>query len=190
MSIRSEVKKLVEEGKLHLIEPADRVCRTMAVTPEIANLVNGPWLHKKMAARCIQLRIQLEAFVKGQVIGASLTPYGHGIAYMGRLDKPEDEVWDIRGRDPSPGLRVFGRFADLDLFVAFLCAPRSVRVDWLPREPLKDRTSLEWQFGILECQKQWDELLPKSSPVHGDSINDYIKENVILVEPRRARRGV
>ena len=45
---------------------------------------------------------------------------------MGLLAPREDAFWDIRSRDPRPGLRVIGHFAETDVFVALVWRPRSV----------------------------------------------------------------
>ena len=117
--------------------------------------------------------------MKGDKIGLCLIPYEHATAYMGRLDSPEDEVWDIRSRDPNPGLRVFGRFAEIDTFVALNWDPRSV--EWHSRHPLVDRDSLYWHFAIIECQNKWKALFPNDNPIHGKDIHDYVSSNVFSV---------
>ena len=111
-----------------------------------------------MERRAGRLRADLERFIKGQQIGLCLIPYQAATAYMGRLDRPKDEVWDIRSVDPSPGLRVFGRFAEVGLFIALLWAPRSKDLHWAERKVLGKGTSLQWQFAILECQKMGSAL--------------------------------
>ncbi len=182
MSILDEINKRVADGSLSILGPAqgDPFKRTLALTPGLVGLLTGPWPDLIIERRCGKLRADLEYFVKGEPIAMSLTPYEHKTAFMGRLDKPQDEVWDIRSRDPDPGLRVFGRYAALDVFVAMICAPRSVEQAWLQRRALKEGTSLEWHFAILECQEIWKSLFPNHEPIHGDAPSDYAT-NAFLV---------
>ncbi len=60
-------------------------------------------------------------FIAGKVISVGWDPMKKGVsAFMARLAPVEDEVWDIRSRDPSPGIRVLGSFSERDVFVALL----------------------------------------------------------------------
>jgi hypothetical protein len=152
--------------------------RRLYLTPEIHALMSGPWHSEDWEVRCSSLAATLEAFVRGLLISVSLVPYEHGDAFMGRLYAPADEVWDIRCRQ-SPGLRVFGRFLETDLFIATNFAPRSVPIDGILKTPLGDRkTSMEWDFCILNCQEEWARLFPSTPPVHGDQISDYLSNAI------------
>ncbi len=182
MSIRDEINRRLAEGALFLLQPViagDPVHRTMLISPEIGHFLSGPWDTVSEERRANRLRADLERFITGQFIGLCLTPYQAKTAYMGRLDRPEDEVWDIRSVDPSPALRVFGRFADTDVFTALLWQPRSA--DWARRKALGHRKSLEWQFAILECQKRWGHLFPGYDPLRGSDVRDYVSANAFLV---------
>lgn len=184
MSIRDTIRDQIGRGQLFLLEPRmpdDPVVRTMVVSAEVQRLLTGPWNSAAMARRCGLLRAVLEEFVRGNVLAVCLAPHKARTAYMARLDKPADEVWDIRVRDPSPALRVFGRFGDTDLFVALLCAPRSVNVEWLPRPPLGDGSSREWQLAINECKASWRNLFPSYDPIHGANLHVYVSANAFLV---------
>lgn len=177
MSIRDSISDRIAAGDLFPVEPAmpdDPVRRSMVVSLEIRQLLNGPWWSRGMARRCNELRADLEAFVKGDVIAVCLVPRRARAAYMARLDRPVDEVWDIRSRDPRPALRVLGRFADRDLFVALTCASRSKDVAWLPRAPLGNGYSREWRDAIVECKAVWRQLLHPYEPIHGDYVHDYL----------------
>jgi hypothetical protein len=126
MSIRDEINERIAEGRLFNLEPAlasDPVERTMLISAEINSHLIGPWPNIIAAKRFGKLRADLEAFVKGEKVAVCLDPYVARNAYMGRLDQPNDEVWDVRSRDPKPALRVFGRFAERDVFVALTWSP-------------------------------------------------------------------
>ncbi len=181
MSIVQTIQTHVQEGRLQWIEPLndDPVERLMAVSDDIWSLIEGPWPDRSIERRANRLRADLEFFVQGQKLAMSLIPYHHGTAYMGRLDRPEDEVWDIRSRDPNPGLRVFGRFAEPNVFVGLTWRPRSVK--WLSQNPMRAGNSLEYHLEILKCQQRWSELFPDTSAIHGNTIYDYITENAFPV---------
>ncbi len=184
MSILELIRQRVGEGRLHDVRPildSDESLRTLVVSSEIHTLLEGPWINDDAARRCYALRADLEAFVKGDVIGMCLTPHEHKTAYMGRLDRPKDEVWDIRCRDPSPAFRIFGRFACPNTFVALKYRPRSIVVEWVDEKPLGDRHSNEWHFAIHGTQNAWDDLFPYSNPVHGDDLSVYVTHNRFLI---------
>src|SRR5689334_23804797 len=113
MSIRKVIRERLAERRLFELSPSmpsDRHERTMYLSEQVNALIEGPWDGQKWANRCMRLRGNLDEFLKGDELTVSLEPYNHDTAYMGRLDRPIDEVWDIRSRDPSPGMRVLGRF--------------------------------------------------------------------------------
>jgi hypothetical protein len=97
---------------------------------------------------------------------------------MGRLDPTKDSVFDIRSNE-RPGVRVFCRFAEKDVLVAFTCAPRSVEISWLDKIPLGDRYSREWKRGVFECKQKWSEIFPAHEPVKGDDLSDYLSKAVL-----------
>lgn len=151
----------------------------MVVSSEIRELLEGPWSNDTIQRRAYRLRADLEAFVIGQIISVSMTPYQHGTAYMGLLDPPERGFWDIRSRDPNPGLRVLGHFAETDLFVSLVWHPRSVEFDGRP--PLGDVKELNWEHAKLQCEETWRDLFPEHTGKIGDTIDDLISEDKFLV---------
>src|SRR5258705_8031712 len=99
MSIWDEFKSRIEEDRLSLLMPtlaSDPVMRTLIISNEIRSLIDGPWQDKRWERRCNRLRATLEAFIRGDVISLCLKGYEAKTAYMGRLDKSVEEVWDIR----------------------------------------------------------------------------------------------
>jgi len=116
------------------------------------------------------------------LFAASLFPFAsgrtkQGSAFLGRLAEPEEEVWDVRAREPNPALRLFGRFAAPDHFVAFDWRPRSK--PWNGREPLHDRHDPEWDAEKAKCLAQWERLFPKHDPVHGGTVYEYVTSNAL-----------
>lgn len=141
--------------------------------------MEGPWTSPKCGSRVGLLRGDLESFVKGERVSVCLKPYTAKEAFLGRLDRPEDEVWDMRSRTASPGLRLFGRFAAPNIFIAFTWAPRSTV--WNGREPMGDRHNPKWDVAKLECERQWGLLFPKHEPIHGEEVQDYVTARAVAV---------
>ena len=179
MSIRKEWLDHVGAGRLHRLDPfpGDRKFRTVLMSGAINRLVSGPWDEDEMGIRCGKLLAKLQRIVRGETLVVCMEPFKARGAAIGRLEPIEDSTFDIRDRD-EPGLRVFCRFAEKDVVVALVCAPRSVQVLWLPRLPLGDRYSREWRWGIAECRNQWSQLFPAHDPVKGDNLDDYLSNAV------------
>ena len=141
-------------------------------------MVMGPWEDGPIGERCGRLRADLENFITGARMTVCWEPHEANEAQIGRLEPIEDEVWDFRCQEPSPGLRVFCRFAEKDILVALTCYPRSVPVPWLDRLPLRDNKR-RWRTAIVECRSDWRKLFPAHEPVTGGGLDDYLS-NAIL----------
>jgi hypothetical protein len=181
-SIRAAIKRHVHTGRLHALDMTDAsapVERVLVFADPIKTLLEGPWTHPSFASRAGRLRADLEAFVRGDPVSVCLRPYEAGAAFFGRLAEPEDEVWDVRAREPNPALRLFGRFAAPDHFVAFDWRPRSKT--WNGREPLGDRNDPEWNVEKSKCTSRWVTLFPKHEPIHGGTVHDYVTSNALSV---------
>jgi hypothetical protein len=81
----------------------------------------------------------------------------------------------MRCRDPKPSLRVLGRFARPDIFVALDWWPRWNAVPWSPKAPLIDEA--RWTTAVSECEQKWNEVLPGISPVTGEKVEGYVTRN-------------
>jgi hypothetical protein len=177
MSIRDEWRKLVrEEEHLFMLDPysGDPRARPVLMSAEIKKLTAGPWDDDLMGDRCARLTANLQDVVRGRRLVVCMEPFeARREAQIGRLDPPSDSVFDIRSVE-KPGLRVFCRFAERNVLVAFTCAPRSVKVTWLDRLPLGDRYSKQWEHAVAECKREWIKLFPAHDAVSGDNLNDYL----------------
>ena len=183
MSIRDQIRLAVAAGKLRTLPrrtPSDPVERVMLIGDEIWQLLQGPFTSLAHGQRIGTLHADLEAFVRGDVISMGLIPFQHKSAYMGRLHPKGQATWDIRSRDPDPGLRVFGRFAAKDVFVALTWAPRSVSLSWSKRVPLAERR-LNWRLKIHDCEEQWNLILPDVVPLVGEKVEDYVSKHAFSV---------
>lgn len=183
MSIRDEINHRVNEGRLSLLHPmldSDPVRRHMYVSEEIRAVLNCLDDTPACRARALVLQAELERFVRGDRIAICLTPFKAADADFGRLDKPSDEVWDFRAVR-SPALRIFGRFAEQDVFIALTCWPRSKAIPWLNRPPLADRSSKAFRDAIADCKARWRALFHTYPPHHGVDHHDYVSDNFIPI---------
>lgn len=91
-------------------------------------------------------------------------------AYMKFLEPEQEEVWEIRSIDPKPSIRVFGRFAAKNVFVATNMGFRS---------DLGGFGSIEFRAAMTHCKRAWSRCFHTWPPHKGKSAHDYISENVI-----------
>jgi hypothetical protein len=177
MSIREEIKYWLDQEHQRLFEvlptlPGDPLERFMFASDDINRLLWGPWKSPTEERRCGQLWAATDMFVTGRNITMALDdPYSKPrTTYMARLDPLQDEVWEIRVWDPKPGMRVFGRFAERDVFIA---------LTWARREALPN--SREWRNAREGCKAEWRKLFPTYNAITGDNVNDYVSINAISV---------
>lgn len=176
MSIHVEIINRCAEGRLSILLPILRnspVRRKIYLSPEIWSLLEGPWADNSQERLANRLRADLEVFIEGRTIAVRQKPSGkNDTAYMVRLYPSYQEVWEIRSRDPKPGIRVFGCFAATDLFIA---------LTWADRIQLGDWNSPEWNAAINLCKSEWRKLFYPYSPISGSDFNVYISTGLILV---------
>jgi hypothetical protein len=181
MSIRQEWLGHVRAGRLFrlgFLVPGKPEKRTVLMSQEIHDLVSGPWTNDLMEDRCNRLRANLEGILAGDQLNVCWEPYEGAVRHqIGRLDKPAEEIWDVRSVD-QPALRAFFRFAEFNVLILFTCSPRSVPVPWMHRLPLLGRKSKEWKRAKTECRRQWGILFPAHEPHKGDSLNDYLSNAI------------
>jgi hypothetical protein len=172
MSIRDDIK--VHLGKeLFLLEPllpAERVIRTMFISKEINRVVHPPWAQGRNGTRHAQMRAWLETFIAGRRIPVAEHPFKKGRdAYLARVHPVANEIWDIRCMNPNPGIRVFGRFTELDTFVA---------LTWEHRESINGK---QFDTAIARAMNEWRRLFPTIPVFKGNKINDYLSGNFYAV---------
>lgn len=121
-------------------------------------------------------------FVKGQQLAVSVVPHEHKTAYLGLLAPKDEGTWDIRSRDPEPGMRVFGRFACRDTFVALAWALRSRRDHrWPDKRPLGSGNSLQYHIVQIEVMQRWDDLFPGCQPLIRSELGGLLSDKYHLV---------
>ncbi len=147
---------------------SDPVTRTLLVSNEVNNFLRGPWNDDADERRAGRLQSNLENFVSGGVVSVCLQPRQAKSAFMGRLDPVNSGIWDMRSRDPTPGLRLLGGFTEPDVFVALV---------WDFRKNLK--TDAHWKSLQQRCHSEWRSLFAEQAPLLGEEVDDYISENFI-----------
>ena len=175
-SIQDALREAVHEHRLWPLKPefdSDPIKRVMLLHPELHTLLKG----SQNELRIGRLSADLEHFVKGGEVSVSVVPFEHKAAYMGILDPTGEGTWDIRSRDPSPGIRVFGRFASLDTFVALTWTLRS-RSDprWPSKRPLGDKNSTEYQSIRAEVEKRWSTLSLGHNHISGCNVSELLSD--------------
>jgi hypothetical protein len=176
MSIRDQIFSLCagNDGRLVLVTPLLPVSHPRAIyaTKELSDDIAAGATQTvgSTAYRIGLLRTDLDWFSAGELITVG---YGKEDACrMKPLDPRNEEVWELRSRDPKPALRVFGRFAEPDVFIATHMAWRDVLGGW---------DSWEWAAEIRRCKAIWRQLFPTYPPHSGGNVRDYITNNVIEI---------
>lgn len=176
MSIDRKILEALSSGRLIRFQmeyPSDSQERRLFLHPTLAKEIADR--AEDWGKRVGRLEADFENFARGQHIALSLTPYKHRSAYMGLLDPPTDGTWEIRSRDPNPGLRVFGKFPCIDTFVALNWEPRSVPFGG--KKELGDGRSLQYQLAMIEANQRWASSLPDLKPLTGDNAGEYVSKN-------------
>lgn len=156
MSIQSEIVARVNEGRLFLLRPrapGTGMTRVLLMTQPLNNALEASWAEEEDERRYGVLRADLELFVTGGFIDPK---------YLKKLKKTE-EVWEIKSPRPKPGIRVFGRFAEFDVFVA---------THHHDRLPLGRFNSADWRREIRRCKAEWRKYFHPYPPHTGRDIND------------------
>jgi len=179
MSIRDDIKACCEEGRL--VEHSPLVSRGVALRtvyvsalrldgrPSLHDLLSGPGAASERV-RWLYARQYLDAFVEEPRITIPPDSMKAKLAFMSRLQPGEQEVWDIRCFDPAPGLRMLGRFAEKDVFIA---------LNWGFREEIDinkgTRKSDKRRYAMCQCERAWQELFGlQRQPFSGSYPYDYI----------------
>ncbi len=168
MSIREELAARCEEGRLRLVPPLlpGRHDRVLYVVEELHEEILAAAVGTDSAAyRVGQLLRDFDRFSSGGHIVVGYRK--ENSCFMKPLDPIVEEVWEIRSRDPRPALRVFGRFAEQDVFVV-------THKVW--RHEIADN-QIEWDREIRRCKAIWRQLFPTYPPLTGSKVSDYFSGN-------------
>lgn len=178
MSIAAAIKRHVRAGQLfqlQLMMDSDTPKRGFYLSPEINDLLYGPWNSDEHKIRSSRLQAELESFARGKHISVCMTPTkARAIHDMAILHPPKAAVWDYRSRapKPGPGLRLFGHFALPDHFIAFTWYPRSK--PWNGKQEMGDQLHPLWNVAMNHCKTEWQGLFPKHEPFYSENCHEYI----------------
>lgn len=166
MSIRETIKSFVDTGELHLLEPIlDYVSpvRWIFVNDEVFKEFNPPWESDKREKNIARARQLLDQFSEGGLISVRMPPSKNTKAQLALLSDASDEIWEFRSVEPDPQIRIFGRFAEPNVFIALA----------IRNKP--DAATDDQYFEIREkCKREWRIYFPSYNPHTGNSANDYL----------------
>lgn len=143
MSIRTEILNRIAEGrlvKLGTCLSSDPKLRQMYLTSELYDEVTRDREDREEAKRFAELTYDLGTFITNSVIYP---------VDLKLLRPKEDGIWEIRSVEPEPQIRVFGMFADKDIFIGTHYVERDILGDW---------DSFEWKNEIKRAKRIWDSL--------------------------------
>lgn len=179
MSIYNVISDRVNEGRLYELDHTlgFPVVRRLIASQEIDSLVAGPWETPEWKSRCFKLRADLDRFLDGALIHIALPreekPYERKpSAYLRLLHPWPREVWELRSISEEPSLRLFGRFADTDVFIA---------LTWSTRAQLGQPSSRSWRDARVSCRAEWEKLFHPYRPITGENIHAYISSDTFLI---------
>ena len=130
---------------------------------------SGPWETTAEQDRYGTVKAIIDLFIDGEVMAVRIPPSTSARAQLALLVPADGEVWEFRTRPEKKkrghryGVRVFGMFADKDLFVAMSA---------VFKEDLLDDS--DYPREIEFCKRQWRTLFPTYDPHLGDPPNAYL----------------
>ncbi len=172
MSIRDFITSCLARNDLIHVRPALPFIpqlRSVYASQTVAAKLLGPWPDDKIGIRLGRARAAVDAFISGNRIAVRMPPSRDISALIALLDKAEEEVWEIRARDPKPGVRIFGRFSEKNVFIALDIAFKEDIENFADYSP--------W---ISACKREWAKCFATYPPHTGSSADDYIS-NIFTV---------
>jgi hypothetical protein len=150
--------------------------RKLFVSPNVHDLLNGPWDSTELQIRLVKMRVLLEQFVGGNEFVGRMPPIKNVRAMIALLSPRSEEVWEFRTSKENGGLRVIGRFADKDVFVA---------TNWHRKEEVLDPATKVYDNQKVRdvsqhCRSEWQRLFPTYPPKSGETLHDYLSAARIL----------
>lgn len=188
MSIYDEIQHRETEGRLSRLRavlPASEV-RKIYINHDVSKLARGPWPDNNAAKRAARVRAILESFIIGDQLVVRLPPSKNVHTVLALLEPADEEAWEFRIGDPKPGVRIFGRFAAKDVFIATSWGYRE-ELDVPKNKKLSDRERAyaiekKWRdFGIERCKNDWNNLFPTYAPITGTKLHDYLSNATLPV---------
>jgi hypothetical protein len=159
MSIENLIQARVAEGRLFHLRPrapGTTSRRAMLLSEVVWTLFETSHPDPTMEARIGALQADLEAFVEGMALHPR---------YLFLLFPAREGVWEIRSMRPDPSIRVLGRFADVDVFIATNYALRHELGGWRSRA---------WRDVKLSARTVWTNLFHTYRPIITTNVHDVV----------------
>ncbi len=119
-----------------------------------------------------------ERWVEGRPMALRMSGHKPG-AFLARLDPPTSETWEFRITEPINQFRAICRFAAPDMAIV---------TNVVSKRLLGGKKSAEWNRAQKICTDEWDRMFPSVPPHSGETVYDYVTENVReIVGAKRAR---
>lgn len=170
MSIRERILQLESEGRLSRYLP-----QRTGFSPKRLLFMSTVFREKledpNSAINLLVGRGEIEAVLTAWTLGEYLFDNGRGGAgFIKDLKPPPPEIWEIRVTNPSPQVRIFGRFAEPDNLVV---------VDMYTRGLLGKAGSRAWKSACDNCKADWESMFLDFEPYSGSKglVSEYITEN-------------
>jgi hypothetical protein len=128
----------------------------MFLSEEVWTFLSTTHEDEEIEDRLGKLQADLELFAEGQPIDPK---------YLKLLAPARDAVWEIRSVRPSPSIRVLGRFAEHDVFVA---------TNYALRKPLGGWESNEWKTAKRAAVACWTRLFGTYQPLRSTNVRDLV----------------
>jgi hypothetical protein len=159
MSIVQVIEERVRERRLFLLEPraaGTSPKRVLLIEERLWDFLNEPGPDDDWEERKGFLLADLEVFAAGEPIGPK---------YLFLLYRASEGVWEIRSVRPQPSIRILGRFAQRDVFVA---------TNFALREELGEWQSREWRNVKITARTKWVNLFHTYQPLISTNVSDVV----------------
>lgn len=164
MSIRDVIRECRDAGELTLLVPvlADSPrMREVFVTHHVKRFLDvAAGTPRNLIKKATDARVALDRFTAGAIISVAMDPFDKPASTeLARVSAEADGTWAFRIRDPKPQVRIFGSFAERDLFIA---------LDY------RQRDALDFEAAAGKARVLWDDLFGGIPPITGNKIDDYL----------------
>ena len=177
MSTRAVLERLVENN-LVVHVPPQMVGTTsrrhfflvLNISQRLEAALYGKSGYDKRLAMLLQ---DIDTFTAGQIVSFGNHPYAKDkSAFIARTSPEEFGIFDIRSNNPSPALRLFGAFAEVDTFVGL-----TIRV----RKELGGKAEPKFDDAVTEAALLWNRLFPDNKPFNRLDPRELVSHNVHIV---------
>ena len=159
MSIQELIQARLMDQMLFTIRPAaagSTSRRALFVSEELWNFLSTEHLDAEMEDRVGYLLADLDTFADG----TELHP-----RYLFLLSPSREAVWEIRSTIPDPSIRVLGRFAAKEVFIA---------TNYALRDDLEGWQSRPWRDVKVKSRTVWTNLFHTYRPIVTTNVHDVV----------------